>query len=69
MLAALDKEGRNLAALLFGLFTIELLAEPGERNVIIYSVEAKIARFYGWGANPSGRVRRSVFGQLTFLPS
>ncbi len=71
VLAALDKEDAATRRGLFGLFTISNCSPKQENeNVIIYSVEAKIARFYGWGANPEQQQSDdTVFGQLTFMPS
>ena len=74
VIAALDKNGPDDTLTrrgLFGLFTISNCSPNQENeNVIVYSVEVKIARFYGWGANPKQQVDSdSVFSQLTFLPS
>lgn len=50
--AAMDKAGAGRRGL-FGLFTVSNFSPNQENeNVIIYSVELKIARFYGFGANP-----------------
>lgn len=48
-IAALDKEYTGRRGL-FGLFTISN-ASPNQENenVIVYSVEAKLAKYYGWG--------------------
>lgn len=71
VIAALDRAEADKRRGLFGLFTISNCSPNQENeNVITYSVEAKIARFYGWGANAEQQQEDdSVFSQLTFLPS
>ncbi len=71
VIAALDKADVSTRRGLFGLFTISNCSPNQENeNVIIYSVEAKLARFYGWGTNPQQQMTDDqVFTQLTFLPS